>query len=196
METDIYRAPEADLGEPEAGAAREFYVVSSPKFLILMIATFGLYELYWFYRNWSLYRMRHGVKILPVMRAIFSLIFVYSLFGKVASSIRHSGRDIKWYPGWMAASYILFSIIGLLADGLAGAVTHYTLLDLVSLALFPLFVWILYCAQQEINVACDDPQGESNAELTPANYLWILIGALIWAGLGFEYFTGFFGSPT
>ena len=196
MEADIYRAPQAELREPETGVEQEFYVVGKAKFLILMITTFGLYEFFWFYKNWSLYKARHNENMLPVMRAIFSIFFVYSLFKRVAASIDANGRESKWYPGWMAASYILLSLSSSLVDSIASRVETYSLLDLFSLAVFPIIVWILYCAQQEINVACDDPEGDSNAALTPANYFWIVLGLLIWAGMAFGFYAGFVGLPS
>lgn len=193
MEADIYRAPQADLREPEVEGDHEFYVVGTAKFLILMIGTFGLYELYWFYKNWSQYKFRHGENLLPVMRAIFSMFFVYSLLKRVAERNHAHGQEVRWFPGWMAASYILLSVMGWVAEAIGSAIAVYTVFDFVSLATFPAIIWILYCAQQEINMACGDPDGDSNATLTPANYFWILIGVLIWAGMAFEFYAGFSG---
>ena len=34
--------------------------------------------------------------------------------------------------------------------------------------------------QGAINVACNEPEGESNGDLSAANWAWILLGALFW----------------
>lgn len=195
METDIYRAPDAELQGEQAAAEHEFYVVSKNKFLLLMIGTFGLYEFYWFYKNWSLYKKHSGADMLPVMRAIFSIFFVHSLFRTVEDRNLDNGGESTWSPAWMATLYVVLSIASSIADRISAKMVEYTALDLVSLVALPIIVWVLYRAQHMINIVCGDPNGESNSEITPANYLWVAIGLLFWGLIAIGFYDAFVGLP-
>lgn len=195
MENNIYQAPEADL-QREQAVSNEFYVVSRSKFLILSITTFGMYEIYWFYKNWSLYRLASGIRMLPVMRAIFSIFFVNSLFRRINDRVEESGYIYQWSPGLMAVIFIVLSIMSGVVGMISAISVEYAVLDAVSTLFFPLTVWILYRAQSAINIACDDPQGERNAQLTPANFVWIAIGLLFWALVGLGFYDAFVGLHT
>ena len=56
-EEDIYTAPKSDLGNELIGGLKcEFFPTSQRKLVVLFIATFGAYPVYWFYKNWALYK--------------------------------------------------------------------------------------------------------------------------------------------
>ncbi len=194
METDVYRAPESELQTSEEVAGREFYVVSKTKFLVLFFATFGIYGFYWFYRHWSQYKRSSGESMLPVMRAIFSIFFTRALFYTIQSRIEESGKRYRWSPALMAAIYVITAIAGAIADRFSAASTEASAMDAIGLVTIPLTAWVLYTAQKGANIACGDAEGESNANFTPLNFLWIVPGVVFWlfVGLGFyELLVGF-----
>ena len=57
--------------EVDTSRSAIYYPVSSGKFIVLSVLTWGIYELYWFYKNWSFVRHRDGSGILPFWRAVF-----------------------------------------------------------------------------------------------------------------------------
>ena len=59
-----------------AGDELPFYCVSATKLAILSFATLGLYELFWFYKNWALIRARTGRDISPFWSAFFSILLM------------------------------------------------------------------------------------------------------------------------
>jgi hypothetical protein len=63
---------------PGASAA-VYHHVSKFKFILYSIVSFGLYEIYWFYKNWKYVKQRDGVDIRPFWRGLFSPIWCYSL---------------------------------------------------------------------------------------------------------------------
>jgi hypothetical protein len=67
----------------EIQSVPEFFSVSPFKFGVMATCTLGLYELYWFYKNWKLVKVREGSKIVPLVRGIFSLIFCFKLISKI-----------------------------------------------------------------------------------------------------------------
>ena len=42
-----------------------FFAVSILKFIVLSIFSLGVYDIYWFYKNWKLARAREDSDILP-----------------------------------------------------------------------------------------------------------------------------------
>jgi hypothetical protein len=55
-----------------------YFPVSVFKFCVMSVCTLGVYQLYWFYRNWSHIRERDNSDIWPLVRALFG-IFTYPL---------------------------------------------------------------------------------------------------------------------
>jgi len=174
---NIYRAPDAELLDKPASEA-EFYIVAPHKFVLLYLGTWGLYEIYWFYRHWRLYRDSHGLKLWPVPRAIFSIFFAYPLFSRIADRGGETGGG-QWSPGWYSVAYILLYIIGNLSQ-FPEPGPNSGVLVLISLISLLLLAALLYRVQCHANAACGDPQGESNSRYDWANYFWLAIGALLW----------------
>lgn len=74
-----------------------FYPVPLRKFVPLSLASWGLYTIYWFWRNWHWVKQRLGDDILPFWRAFFGLFWLYPLFS------RANGRVERPVPLWIGA---------------------------------------------------------------------------------------------
>ena len=57
--------------ELSPGNTVEFFPVSEGKLITLYILSFGLYGIYWFYKNWKLQQKKIDKKIIPILRAVF-----------------------------------------------------------------------------------------------------------------------------
>ena len=69
-ESNPYRPPSAALTDPpEESVAALFFATSQAKLAIMSIATLGIYDIWWFYKNWLAVRARTGRKIRPGWRA-------------------------------------------------------------------------------------------------------------------------------
>jgi hypothetical protein len=192
METNPYAAPQADLALPtEIGAT--LYVVSTKKFWVLLIATLGLYQIYWFYRNWKLYKDHTGSHIWPIPRAIFNVFFMYSLNTVVNQRIKRQQLTHSWSPGYCALIFIVFAVIGNVCDRLSMREIGSPITDILGPIVMPIWGWALWQTQMAINVACKDIEGESNSAFTAANYVWITIGALFWILILFSLYLIFTG---
>ncbi len=180
MNDSIYNAPTAELDEASVSGDHEFYVVGYLKFSILFFATFGIYTVYWFYRNWKLYKARHNEDIWPVARGIFSIFFAHSLFELVNGVIQDKGLLFKWSPSGLATLYVLFSVCGRITDKLSEKDIGTPFTHFASI-LFIFTTWfVLGKVQRAINLSQDDRLGDSNSKFTLANYLWCIPGLLIW----------------
>jgi len=56
-----------------------YYVVGSLKLALLSMCTLGLFDLYWFYRNWKTIKTNLDLNIMPFWRAFFSPLWGWSL---------------------------------------------------------------------------------------------------------------------
>ena len=79
---------------------RYFFDVSVLKLVVMSTVTLTFYQIFWFYRNWKLAKER-GDDVIPILRAIFGVLFAYALFKEV----RDTGRERACYlPRVPAAS--------------------------------------------------------------------------------------------
>ncbi|MGZ5203056.1 MAG: hypothetical protein ACXWC4_25100 [Telluria sp.] len=187
--TDISITSPAAGDEPVATADEAaFYVVSRRKLIILFIVTMGLYGLYWFYKNWDQYCEYGSASederdaIWPIPRAIFSIFFVHSLFRKVKALGQDSPKVAAWRDDLGAWWFVIVSVTlsithRLEKNGIGLPLTSF--LGYVSLVLL-LLAYLK--AQSMINASCGDPDGKSNSRLTAANWVWIVIGTLLYLG--------------
>lgn len=90
----------------------EFFSIPIGRLILFSILTFGIYEIYWFYKNWEAIKKYDNQKISPLGRAIFAVFYCYSLFKKVLESSKNRGYDGKYSPGILATAYILILISG------------------------------------------------------------------------------------
>lgn len=184
---NLYAPPASDVTQVDGPRDRsnEFFVISPGKFWLLFIATFSLYQLYWFYMHWARYRRAHPVTVWPLARAIFSLFFAHALANRIAQSLRASGRTFAWKPAFAATVYVLAQLISNLIDRIPLPGWSDSSKELVLVLMIVPTGLAMAQIQAAANVACGDPRGESNRRLTPANYAWLAVCVLLWALIGF-----------
>lgn len=92
-----------------------FFPVSLTKLVLLSICTLGLYEIYWFYKNWGYVEQREKSDIRPAARSIFAVFFCYALFRKVADhAVETTGTKIS--AGLLATGWIITTLLWRLPD--------------------------------------------------------------------------------
>ena len=175
-----------DYGAKESSRAM-FYVVSRQKFNVLLIATVGLYQLYWFYKNWDLYRKstphesESGSNIWPVPRGIFAIFFTHQLFREIKAHGIDDPAVAEWDVEGHATLTVIIMVVSNLVDRLANKTIGSPYTDYLALLLLAPMLMLLLKAQPMINAACGDPSGQGNSKFTAANYVWFALGALFWA---------------
>ncbi len=189
MNDSIYAPPKADLSKASDGGSNgddAFYVISMAKLTTLFFITLGIYQIFWWYKNWSNYKdlCRYNDSadrnIWPIPRAIFSVFFVHSLFHRVEDYAETKSRALNWKIDTTATMMVLLLIASGICSQLSskGLGSPYTDLGWMLL-LVPLY-FSFRKAQQNINTACGDPQGLGNSKFTVANWIWIVLGILFW----------------
>jgi len=144
-----------------------FFAVSLLKFAVMSLFTLGLYELYWFYRNWQRIRVRQQRDIKPSLRTMFALIYCYPCFRE----IRKTGLQIV--AGTAPP-------MGLLA---AGWTVMYLAFQLPKPGwLIAIFSWVFIVPVQayvnQINLEAV-PEHDRNSRFTAWNWVGICVGALV-----------------
>jgi hypothetical protein len=93
-----------------------YFAVSKPKLIVMSLCTFGIYEIYWFYKNWKLIKEKKGKNIHPFWRAFFAVLFCHSLFKSIQDSSNSHGFGSDINPGWLAVGYLGLSVTWRLPD--------------------------------------------------------------------------------
>ena len=101
-ERNVYAPPTARVSDvPEShalsGDEPPFFSTSVLKLVFLSLFSFGIYELYWFYRQWKYVKEREGIDIQPFWRAFFGFFFCHAFFRRCAATIipRSSGAPLR-----------------------------------------------------------------------------------------------------
>ncbi len=141
------------------------YFTAAPWKLVLMsLCTSGLYEFYWFFWNWKIYRKRTGKFIMPGWRAVFSPLWAYSMFSDICDMAGTSKVRTTFNPGMLALAYICIFATDFLPSPL----------DYISYATFiPLII------ANELAAAvsrANDPAYVENNRLSIGNLIAIVLG--------------------
>lgn len=158
---------------PDAAAAEEtlpLFPVATHKFIVLSIFSFGLYEVYWCYKNWKRLKEASGEELSPVWRAIFAPLWGFSLFRRMRDVASAAGVPVGWSPGVLATLYLVLNIAWRLPD-------PWWLLGFASL--IPMLP--VQQAAQQANARSAGVASEGrNGSYSAANIVLILLGGLIW----------------
>lgn len=136
----------------------EYFVVSPGKLAFFSILTLGLYELYWFYRNWQAVKKAEGTDISPLWRTLLSIFYCHPLFKRVAAAAREHDYPNLFSAKWVAAAYIL---ILLAANALGNVDTDEVGFNLLWLAVTLSSFIPLLTVQGAINFLRKKMQGPS-----------------------------------
>lgn len=153
---------------PSADQAVVLFPVSAVKFAVMSVVTFGLYDVWWFYRNWAYLKQRHTLKISPFWRGWFVLFFGYDLLKRIKTEAAERGLVADYSPGWLILIYILVAFVGFRLPGL-----FYFVGLLGFVPLLPVVNVINWLNEDRV------PQEAMNKRFSPWNILAIVVGGLL-----------------
>jgi hypothetical protein len=158
---------QAEPATEDAAILPPFFAVSLVKLAVMSFFTLGLYEFYWFYRNWQRVRVRQRVDISPFWRAFFGIIFCYDCFKRI--------KDFGAQQGLVDGPPILVLTIGWILTTIFWRLPDpFWLVSLVS------FVFLLpvQAYANQINEE-KTPAHDPNSRLTAWNWVGIVIGSIV-----------------
>lgn len=178
-----------DTSENIAGPDTAFFPVAEGKLITLYILSFGLYGVYWFYKNWKLQQQYMDKKIYPLLRAIFSIFFTHSLFKRIDRSAIQLEPQHRFKANELATLFVLAIVMSHILDRLS-VITELTValpknsIIVASLMLFLFSTYPLVKVQATVNRINHDMLGYLNHKYSLANYVLILFGGIFWLLLG------------
>jgi hypothetical protein len=163
--TDTSLAPSARPSTADPA----FFPVSRTKLAILCICTGGLYELYWFCKNWRLVRARERTNLSAVWRSLFAYFFCYSLFNRIRNFREDPGGTSNLPAGLLATGWIVTMLSSALPE-------PYWMVSLFA------FVFLLP-VQADVNRINSSvaPEHDRNANFTAANWTTAVVGGALMA---------------
>lgn len=136
------------------------------KLVVMSICTIGIYELYWYYKNWRLVKEREELDIMPFWRAFFAYFFCYSLFKRIQASAESQNLQKSISPGLLATGWIVISILWRLPDPYWLA-TYFAVFFLLP----------VQAVVNDIN-RVSNPKHDPNSNFTGWNIAAVVIGGL------------------
>lgn len=157
----------------------EYYSVSISKLVTLSVLTFGLYQIFWFYKNWDAVKDGEKKKMSPLGRSIFAIFYCQDLFKKVLQSAKKYNYPHSFSPGslslWYICLTIAINVVARFEDG-AYAFLWLPLSVLNVIPLIPVQKAINFNNEQNA-INPGHKKGFSGGEVA------IIILGLIWVGL-------------
>jgi len=96
-------------------ASTPFYPMSLIKLYVLSVMSMGLYQLYWFYRNWTYVKLINKSSIMPFWRSFFSIFWYYPFYTTLVTDSQQRYGDnrvfIKSLAMLFALSYFMLQIL-------------------------------------------------------------------------------------
>lgn len=81
------------------------------QFILLSLATFDLYHLYWFYKTWLFLKQEQKLSIRPSLRALFGIFFTWSLSRHLNQLLKKEHLPYKIPAFLVAVSYLLLTLV-------------------------------------------------------------------------------------
>jgi hypothetical protein len=119
MATNPYAPPNAVVADITPLDGRDeppFFAVSMAKLILMLVCTFGLYQVYWFYKNWQRIAERERVSVWPLARAILAVFFCYPCFARMRDHESAGELGSQLYALPLAIGFIATSLTWRLPD--------------------------------------------------------------------------------
>jgi hypothetical protein len=90
---------------------KKYYYVSTARFVVFQVLSFGMYERFWMYKNWKQISLNKKEDISPFWRSLWSIFFVYSLFKETRENIEAKHLKNSLSSGILSTLYIIITLI-------------------------------------------------------------------------------------
>ena len=152
-----------------------FLHISVARLVLLSIASVGIYEAYWIYKNWRYIKEREGLRIRPVWRGIFGIFYCHSLLKRIkadkeASALIEPTYSVQLATGWVIL-VILAGIIGR-APGVAPSIIA---------ALIPSYLFLVPVQNYINSVTEKRSPGSSYYGWSTGQIVILVFGLIVWA---------------
>jgi hypothetical protein len=148
-----------------------FFPVSVKKLAIMSVMTYGLYQVWWVFKNWQYVNVSLEKNVAPGLRAFFSIFFNYSLFKEIRTLGQKNGVTQSLHAGVLATVWTVLTLFGAFFASLSA----FGLFSVVPLILVQKYI-------NGLNIALN-PNCEINSKFTRGNCICICLGVIILVGV-------------
>jgi hypothetical protein len=143
-----------------------YFPVSVRKFVVLSFLSFGIYDIYWTYRQWRRIRDHEHEDVSPFWRTFFGFAWNFSLLPRIAASGRKYQVPVGWSGTTLALGYLVMQFCTRLPDP-------------GFLIAFLSFIPLIPAAQaiERINTAAGATE-DPNATFTGGTWIAMILGGL------------------
>ncbi len=166
----------------------KFYSMSLPRLYFLTIITFGIYEIYWFYRNWKAIKEAHPQKMSPFWRSIFQIFYAWPLFKEIKESAHKHGYKVNFSAGGLA---LVYAVILLVSNGVSRIPEYNSGVIVATIILALIYALPLFPIQKAINFNNRKQPGPEPEKGTTGEVILIFVGALITVGIIYAFVTAY-----
>lgn len=157
-----------NVDQEEAGVETQ-YLIGSNKTILLCLATFGLYQMWWVYKAWRFFDQKENLGILPAVRTVFSIIFLPLLFRKVLCYAERQGYSHHYYPVLLFFGFIVCSLFSYLP-------LPFLLVSLLNVMfLIPVFKAFDFARQHTVGLDVIEQNSFNTRQM-----ILLILGAMIW----------------
>jgi hypothetical protein len=153
-----------------------FLRIPVSRLIFLSIASFGLYEAYWIYKNWRYIKERDGLNIRPFWRGVFGIFFCHSLLRRIHEDKEARSIQLPTFsPGGLATGWVIFIIVAnivSLAPGIAASIIS---------ALIPSFLFLVPVQNYINSIEEKRSPGQPFYGWSSGHIVCLVIGIIIWA---------------
>ena len=164
-----FKTPVTDVSQPV------FFPVSIRKLIVMLICTLSFYQIYWFYKNWQLIKIREKINISPAPRAIFAIFFCHQCFARIKNFDAPAAANSKLAARGLASGWLVLTLLSNISF-------PYSLLGFFA---FIFFIPVQICVNR-INTAVS-PEHDPNSRFSGWNgaIITLFIIVLILTLIGF-----------
>jgi hypothetical protein len=84
-----------------SSTGEKMHILAPNKFILMCIASLGLYGLWWMYKAWRFFKKIDRSDITPAARAIFAIFFIHALFERIKML---SQQEVGFTPTYSSSS--------------------------------------------------------------------------------------------
>jgi len=145
-----------------------FFPVSVLKFIVMDLATFGLYQIFWAFMSWH-YFASLGHRVRPGWRAWLPIFYLHSLLKEIVAVGKAAGLTKSYSPTGVFVTWLIFQCSAFLPDTFCFWLVRFVLF----LPLIPVVRYV-----NEINRITGKAQS-INSQFSVSNWFGIAVGAVI-----------------
>ena len=144
-------------------------IISSNNFVILYFVTFGIYGIWWMYKSWRFFQRRDNLDIMPALRAIFYIFFLYGLLERIQAFAHAKGYSNSYNSLVLFVGFILLNLLARLPDPM------WVISILAFVCLIPPFNALNYAMIHSEDIRAREQEGFNQRQL-----VLVILGIFMW----------------